>query len=94
MNITTNEAGLQAAVEQIINKMMDVWVTEAKRICPVDTGALRDSTTKLSAGPAEGKMSASEEYAEDVEFGTDKKAAQPFIRPGLTLAATLMKMES
>lgn len=90
--VTTTEAGFPGALGATIDELVDTWVREAKRLCPVRTGALRDSTTKLSSGPEGGKMSASRDYAEAVEFGTHRQAAQPFVRPGLTMAITLMRM--
>ena len=75
-----------------VDELMDTWVREAKRVCPVDTGALRASISKVAAGPRGGRMSATMDYASNVEFGTDRQGAQPYIRPGLTMAITLMRI--
>ena len=88
--VTVNEAGLPDAIGGVVEELIDTWVAEAKQVCPVDTGALRASTTKLGAGPRGGRMSATMDYASNVEFGTHRQAAQPFIRPGLIMAVTLM----
>lgn len=90
--VTVNEAGVRDAIGAVIDELMDTWVREAKQVCPVRTGALRASISKLAAGPDGGRMSATMDYASNVEFGTHRQAAQPFIRSGLTTAVTLMRM--
>lgn len=54
----------------------------AKSICPVDTGALRDSISVEHSGMS-AEISANTDYASFVEFGTSKMAAQPFLVPSL-----------
>jgi len=88
--VTMHEAGFDDALGAVVDELMDTWVREAKRVCPVRTGALRASISKLSAGPEGGQMSAPMDYASNVEFGTYRQSAQPYIRPGLTMAITLM----
>lgn len=61
-------ASVQAACELIR--------TEAKALCPVDTGALRDSiaiTLDTSGKTIVGRVGPSMDYAEYVEYGTGKK---------------------
>ena len=61
-------ASVQAACELI--------QTEAKALCPVDTGALRDSiaiTLDTSGKTIVGRVGPSMDYAEYVEYGTGKK---------------------
>jgi len=60
--------------------------TDAKRICPVDTGRLRASLVhEIETGKDEitGKVGTNVEYASNVEFGTSKQSAQPYLRPSL-----------
>lgn len=55
---------------------------EAKELCPVDTGALRDSIY-VQHGFLSAQVGTDLEYAPCVEFGTYKMAAQPFLVPAL-----------
>ncbi len=88
--VPVSEAGLDDAVGALVDELMETWVQEAKRVCPVRTGALRASITKLAAGPDGGTMSATMHYASNVEFGTHRQSAQPFIRSGLAMAVHRM----
>ena len=57
--------------------------THAKLICPVDTGFLRNSIQVDSVTPLEAIIAPHTEYAEHVEFGTERQAAQPYMRPAI-----------
>lgn len=52
----------------------------AKRLCPVDTGRLRNSITHTHDDEA-AYIGTNVEYAPYVEFGTRRQTAQPFLRP-------------
>ena len=54
----------------------------ARSVCPVDTGALRDSIA-VSQDGMNAQISANTDYAAYVEFGTSKMAAQPYLVPSL-----------
>ena len=54
----------------------------AKRLCPVDTGNLRNSITHTQSGNAE-YIGTNVEYAPYVEMGTTRTRAQPFIKPSV-----------
>jgi len=54
---------------------------EAKRICPVDTGRLRNSIATAKDKKTTAIVGTNVEYAPYVEFGTHKASAQPFLRP-------------
>jgi HK97 gp10 family phage protein len=54
----------------------------AVRLCPVDTGRLRNSI-KVRVEGNRIILSSDTEYDEYVEFGTIKMRAQPFIRPAV-----------
>lgn len=54
----------------------------AKRLCPVDTGNLRNSITHTQSGDAE-YIGTNVEYAPYVEMGTTRTRAQPFIKPAV-----------
>jgi len=55
----------------------------AKIAAPVDTGALRNSIQVDSVTPIEAIIAPHTDYAEFVEFGTSRMAAQPYMRPAL-----------
>ncbi len=57
--------------------------TYAKILAPVDTGFLRNSIQVDSVTPVEAIIAPHTEYAEHVEFGTSRMAAQPYMRPAL-----------
>ena len=57
----------------------------AKRLCPVDTGRLRNSithTTRSEPGPV-AYIGTNVEYAPYVELGTSRTKAQPYLRPAI-----------
>lgn len=57
--------------------------TYAKIACPVDTGFLRNSITVDEVTPMEAIIAPHTDYAEHVEFGTSRMAAQPYMRPAI-----------
>ena len=54
----------------------------AKRLCPVDTGRLRNSITH-TADEDTAYVGTNVEYAPYVEMGTSRTRAQPFIKPAV-----------
>ena len=57
----------------------------AKRLCPVDTGRLRNSithTTRSEPGPV-AYVGTNVEYAPYVELGTKRTKAQPYLKPAI-----------
>lgn len=54
----------------------------AKRLCPVDTGLLRNSITHTSDEDT-AYIGTNVEYAAYVEYGTSKTAAQPYLKPAV-----------
>lgn len=63
--------------------------SQAKRLCPVDTGRLRSSITHRLAHDSRGLyalVGSNVVYAPFVELGTRHMAAQPFLRPALKAA--------
>lgn len=57
--------------------------THAKLLVPVDTGFLRSRITVDEVTPQEAIIGPHTDYAEHVEFGTSRMAAQPYMRPAL-----------
>ena len=55
----------------------------AKRLCPVDTGRLRNSITHTTDDEA-AYIGTNVEYAVYVEMGTVNTPAQPYLKPAVT----------
>jgi HK97 gp10 family phage protein len=72
----------------MIGRLGESVAETARAICPVDTGALRDSIAAHMAdgSEAEAEIIAEVPYAAFVEFGTSLMEAQPFLRPALDAA--------
>ncbi|MDQ5839969.1 MAG: hypothetical protein M3537_02200, partial [Chloroflexota bacterium] len=91
-----SEAGLRVVAITCIN--------EAKLFCPVDTGRLRSSLSGgLPDGVGPGGMKDDDSiqgpgiiigtnvnYSPDVEFGTRRQRAQPYLRPALEVTRARM----
>lgn len=60
----------------------------AQQLVPVDTGRLRDSIRVNEIGPRSYTVGPGDEveYADYVEFGTSRMAAQPYMRPAAEMA--------
>lgn len=72
------------AVDELIDKAMEAGVDSAQSLVPIDTGALRNDIAVIQpAADGVGTYGASLEYAEPVEFGTGRMAAQPYLRPSI-----------
>jgi HK97 gp10 family phage protein len=55
---------------------------DAKLLCPVDTGRLRQSiTTTYNAGSFKAQVGTNVDYSESVEFGTIRQRPQPYMFP-------------
>lgn len=57
--------------------------TYAKILVPVDTGTLKSSIMVDEVTPMQAVIAPHTDYAEHVEFGTSRMAAQPYMRPAL-----------
>lgn len=55
----------------------------AKRLCPVDTGLLRNSIAHAVSGNT-AYIGTNVEYGPYVELGTTRTRAQPFLKPAVT----------
>lgn len=90
-NFYAADKTLDREVTAFTKRMMEDTVAEAKRLCPVDKGHLRDSirgslTPKGYGYTVESNREylmekAKRYYAPYVELGTGKMSAQPFLRP-------------
>lgn len=71
-------------VRRTMLKLGSAIETEAKHLCPVDTGRLRASIVTTEVPDPDGvtvTVGTDVEYAPYVEFGTSRMAAQPFLTP-------------
>ena len=81
------EAAEPKAVQRALRAGAKPIEDEAKRLAPVQTGALRESIDATAAAiTRSGTIQISVapngvNYADDVEFGSRGRAAQPFMRP-------------
>ncbi len=73
---------LANGIEEIIGAGARQVCENAKTLCPVDTGALRDSIS-VECGETGADIVAGTDYAAYVEFGTSKMAPQPYLVPAL-----------
>lgn len=87
ITITDNSEDIKekmiAARERSLEKIGLVAEGYAKRLCPVDTGRLRNSITHEVEDDSV-YIGSNVEYAPDVELGTRKQKAQPFLKPAAT----------
>ena len=84
-NLTKAGVAGQKYMQSMTIRTADKIVKEAKRLCPVDTGHLRDSikrsASKRTARGYRVIVGTPVRYAGYVEFGTRKMSAQPYLRP-------------
>lgn len=73
--------GLDATLTRALEKVGLVAEGYAKRLCPVDTGRLRNSITHAMEGSEAVVIGTNVEYGPYVELGTSRQKAQPFLRP-------------
>lgn len=76
----TNKKIAKEVQEQVGKSALNVQY-EAKRRCPVDTGALRRSITVEFIGKMSARVGPHMPYAPFVELGTRKMRAKPFLTP-------------
>ncbi len=89
MNINISVSGadfntddMEKRAAEAVESAARLVVRAARELCPVDTGALRESIDAESDGMS-AVITAGAEYAAYVEFGTSKSAAQPYLVPAL-----------
>ena len=75
--LTAEQAARNRALEIIGGKAESY----AKKLCPVDTGRLRNSITHQQYDDSTEVIGTNVEYAPYVELGTVKMGARPFLRP-------------
>lgn len=72
--------GIEQAKARALEKIGLVAEGYAKRLCPVDTGRLRNSITHATDDEA-AYIGTNVEYAVYVEMGTVNTPAQPYLKP-------------
>lgn len=70
-------------VEESLQDVGKLVVEDAQTIVPVDTGKLRDSIDFNKIDKTTINIVADTDYAADVELGTLKTRAQPYLRPAV-----------
>ena len=81
---------LAKKVDKALEEIGGKCETYAKKLCPVDTGHLRNSITHQRetnnvAEEAAELVGSNVEYAPYVEFGTSRMASRPFLRNAVTI---------
>lgn len=76
------KSAMTSALARALEKIGLVAEGYAKRLCPVDTGRLRNSITHADDGEAE-YIGTNVEYAPYVELGTSRTRAQPYLKPAV-----------
>lgn len=74
------EAAMNKAMARALEKIGLAAEGYAKRLCPVDTGRLRNSITHVVSSNKV-YIGTNVEYGPFVELGTSRKKARPFLRP-------------
>ena len=75
-------SALDAALARGLEKCGLVAEGYAKKLCPVDTGNLRNSITHVTGYGAKAVyIGTNVEYARYVEMGTSRHKEQPYLRP-------------
>ena len=73
---------LLAAAREALEPELDAVAREAGTLCPVRTGALRESiSVRMAQEGASGEIVAGRPYASRVELGSASHAARPFLYP-------------
>ena len=90
---------IRKVAPSILDKSAYKVLADAKRRCPVDTGALRASGRVEKKGWKQrdivfGGHGTGVDYAEYVEYGTLYMVAQPYLRPAMMKAQMTMKAEA
>jgi len=76
------EGALYSAASVGMYEGLDAICSEAKILCPKDTGALQDSIS-VRMTQDRGEVYAGAPYAAHVEMGTAESRAQPFLYPAM-----------
>lgn len=85
VTFTSHRPEVVDAVQQAKKRALEIIggkaETYAKRLCPVDTGRLRNSITHEQYDENTEVIGTNVEYAPFVELGTHNQRPQPYLRP-------------
>lgn len=81
------DVGVTRKAGEVVRKSASDVEAQAKARAAVDTGAMRNSIGVRMAGPLSAEIGPTVHYAQYVEFGTYKMAAQPFMGPAADAVA-------
>jgi len=74
---------LEPEIQDMLRKVADMVLSDARDEVPVRTGALRDSLIS-EVSEMEARVGSRDiDYAEDVELGTADQSPQPYLKPSL-----------
>ena len=76
-------SGISDATARALEKIGLVAEGYAKRLCPVDTGRLRNSITHALSGK-DVYIGTNVSYGPYIELGTSRRSERPFLRPAAT----------
>lgn len=82
-NMAKAAAAIEAAAGDAVREAAMMIEREAKIMVPVDTGRLRSSIASEEKTPLSFEVGTNVEYADDVEFGTTRQRAQPYLGPAV-----------
>lgn len=80
-----------SSISSILQAAAGVGESEAKRLVPVNTGALQSSIYSEVRGNNTIALGASEEYGPYIEYGTSNQNAQPFIEPAALTTISVLE---
>lgn len=86
MKVKVHREFIQTAEDALVDindRIADAVAQRARNRAPVDTGALAASIHRVKLPDGSFVVGSSVPYASDVEFGTSKQRAQPYMRPAL-----------
>ena len=81
---------IKKSIDESLDKIGLLITAESQVRSPVDTGRLRASMTHEVSG-LEVFIGTNVEYAPDVELGTSKQRAQPFLRDSFAASSSKVK---
>ena len=92
-NCEFNIDKINEIVSYEIDKCCHDIEAEAKHLCPVDTGALKDSITTDNLTDTSGEVFTNMDYCECVEYGTIHMSAQPYMMPAFDHQSKIFEEE-
>ncbi len=86
-------AQLPERARQVVERTLFAWETESKLLAPVDTGFLRRSIQTAMESNFSGVIFVGADYGVHVNYGTRRKAANPFFDGGRDAAEKVFQAE-